>query len=112
MSKFKYTVKNTNLYHDGKLHKIGSTIELDELQGKKLAKVLVKGDEVKTETKTDTKTETKTTKSTKTTAKKSTQKVEEQAETVTETETTANETPTEEATTEADSTLVEGGGVE
>ena len=41
MAKKKYTVKNTNLLHNGKTYKIGEVIELDEDKGKKIEDILI-----------------------------------------------------------------------
>ena len=65
----KYKIKNANILHDGKIKAIGEIIELDDVQAKKLAHILVpvkestnkdKTPATKTETKTETKTKTKT----------------------------------------------------
>ena len=47
----KYKLKNTNLYHNGKFVAVGSIIELNEDDAKKLSDVLV---EVKEKTNTQT----------------------------------------------------------
>ena len=36
----KYKIKNANILHDGKIKAIGEIIELDDVQAKKLAKIL------------------------------------------------------------------------
>ena len=59
----KYTVKNTSILHNGKLYKEGSTIELTDIQAKRLedfVTVLPNQVPVKPKTETQTKTETKT----------------------------------------------------
>ena len=59
----KYKLKNTNLYHNGKFVAVGSIIELNEDDAKKLSDVLVEVKE-KTNTQTNTsKTATNTNKS-------------------------------------------------
>lgn len=55
----KYKLKNTNLYHNGKFVAVGSIIELNEDDAKKLSDVLV---EVKEKTNTQTNTQTNTSK--------------------------------------------------
>ena len=65
MAKKKYTVKNTNLLHNGKTYKIGEVIELDEDKGKKIEDILIPIEE-------DADTSTKTTTKTSTTAKSKT----------------------------------------
>ena len=57
----KYKLKNTNILHNGDLVKIGSVIELTDVQAKKLAHILVPVKESANKDKTPaTKTETKT----------------------------------------------------
>ena len=67
----KYKIKNTNLYHNGTLEKIGNIIELDENEATKLQDVLTLVKESSQETKVknqnkndkpENKKETKTTK--------------------------------------------------
>lgn len=61
----KYKIKNANILHDGKVKSIGEVIELDDVQAKKLAHILVPVKESTNKdktpaTKTETKTKTKT----------------------------------------------------
>lgn len=57
----KYKIKNANILHDGKVKSIGEVIELDDVQAKKLAHILVPVKESTNKDKTPaTKTETKT----------------------------------------------------
>ena len=61
----KYKIKNANIRHDGKVKSIGEVIELDDIQAKKLAHILVPVKESTNKdkppaTKTETKTKTKT----------------------------------------------------
>lgn len=61
----KYKIKNANILHDGKVKSIGEVIELDDVQAKKLAHILVPVKESANKdktpaTKTETKTKTKT----------------------------------------------------
>ena len=65
----KYRIKNTNLYHNGHIEKIGSVIELEDDEAKKLEDVLVEvkektatADNSKTATKNKNKTEVDNTK--------------------------------------------------
>ena len=56
----KYKIKNANILHDGKVKSIGEVIELDDVQAKKLAHILVPVKESTNKDKTPaTKTETK-----------------------------------------------------
>lgn len=41
MANKKYKVKNTNLLHNDKVYKIGSAIELNDTQAKKLEDILI-----------------------------------------------------------------------
>ena len=61
----KYKIKNANILHDGKVKSIGEVIELDDVQAKKLAHIIVPVKESTNKdktpaTKTETKTKTKT----------------------------------------------------
>ena len=61
----KYKIKNANILHDGKVKSLGEVIELDDVQAKKLAHILVPVKESTNKdktpaTKTETKTKTKT----------------------------------------------------
>lgn len=59
----KYTVKNTSILHNGKLYKEGSTIDLTDIQAKRLedfVTALPNQAPVKPKTETQVKTETKT----------------------------------------------------
>jgi len=69
MAKKKYTVKNTNLLHNGTTYKIGDVIELDEEKGKKLADILIPIEEDADTSTTKTTTKAATVAKTKTTAK-------------------------------------------
>ena len=89
MAKKKYTVKNTNLLHNGKTYKIGEVIELDEDKGKKIEDILIPIEE-------DADTSTKTTTKTSTTAKaKTTSKAKADAETTPTVDEVKDETTTE-----------------
>ena len=57
----KYRIKNTNLYHNGHIEKIGSVIELEDDEAKKLEDVLVEVKE-KTAPADNSKTATKNSK--------------------------------------------------
>ena len=95
MAKKKYTVKNTNLLHNGKTYKIGEVIELDEDKGKKLEDILTPIEE---DTDTSTKTTTKTPAATKS---KTTAKAKADAETTA----TADEVKDETTTKTTDETV-------
>ncbi len=109
MANKKYTVKNTNLLHNGKTYKIGDVIELDEEKGKKLADILIPIEE-NADTSTKTNTKTSTAAKTKTSAKAKTE-----AETTVETDdtnTTQNESTdgtAPEDTTNTDASTADGG---
>src|SRR5574344_2130392 len=96
MAKKKYTVKNTNLLHNGKTYKIGEVIELDEDKGKKLEDILTSIEE-ETDTSTKIATKTPTAAKTKTTAKA-------KADTETTAETTDETVSNGTATTDASAT--------
>ena len=107
MAKKKYTVKNTNLLHNGKPYKIGDVIELDEEQGKKLADILIPIEEntdtstTKITTKASTAAKTKTTAKAKADAETTATTDEVKDETTAETtdETVSNDTATADAST-------------
>ena len=69
MAKKKYTVKNTNLLHNGKAYKIGEVIELDEDKGKKLEDILIPIEEETAASVTKTTTKAPTAAKNKTSAK-------------------------------------------
>lgn len=100
MANKKYTVKNTNLLHNKEVYKIGSVIELDEEQGKKLTDILIPIEE-DTDTSTKTTTKTPAAAKTKTTAK---------AKADAETTATADEVKDETATETQDETATETSG--
>ena len=61
----KYKLKNTNILHNGDLVKVGSVIELTDMEAKRLADILIPIKESTNKdktpaTKTETKTKTKT----------------------------------------------------
>ena len=110
MANKKYTVKNTNLLHNGKTYKIGEVIELEEDKGKKLEDILTPIEEA-------TDTSTKITPKTSTAAKtKTTAKAKADAETTATADEVKDETTTETTdetvsndTANADASITDGG---
>ena len=109
MANKKYTVKNTNLLHNGKTYKIGDVIELDEEKGKKLVDILIPIEE---DADTTAKTATKTSTTTKTKASGKAKAETDNTATAEDTNTTQNES-TEETVTDdranADASTTDGG---
>ncbi len=68
----KYKVKNTNILHNGKVYKIGSVIELEELAAKKLEDFLDFVSKVETKSTTKTNNNKSSNKQTETPAKETT----------------------------------------
>ena len=107
MANKKYTVKNTNLLHNGKTYKIGEVIELDEDKGKKLEDILTPIEEetdtsaTKTTTKASTAAKTKNSAKAKSEAETTAPADEVKDETTTETteETVSNDTANADVTT-------------
>ncbi len=109
MANKKYTVKNTNLLHNGTVYKIGSVIELDEEKGKKLVDILIPVEE---DTDTTAKTVTKTSTASKTKASGKAKAETETTATTDDANTTQNE-PTDETvpedTANTDASTTDGG---